>query len=267
MALTREQVDKFTILRVTAGSRMLGLNNPDSDTDTLGIMIEPINEAMGVGAPFEQWVNEKEQTQIYGLRKWIRLALKSNPSMISLLWAKGPGVVQKVDARGAQLQELAPKIVSRRAASAFLGYLQAQRQRLLGNTSNRGHGPMREVLIKAHGFDTKYAMHMLRLGMQGVELLETGRLSIPMRDADRTYLMGVRNGAASLNDCLTRAGELEAALKDLFTSSPLPEDPATEEVEEWMTRMYLRNWSAQRTAQDAIEDASIFASYKAGELV
>jgi predicted nucleotidyltransferase len=263
--MTREQVDQCTILRTVAGSRMLGLNTPESDTDLLGIMIEPIEEAMGVGAPLEQWVNEKEQIQIYGLRKWIRLALKGNPSMISLLWVGGEAL-QAIDARGAQLQELAPKIVSRRAASAFLGYLQAQRQRLLGLSSNRGHGPMREVLIKAHGFDTKYAMHMLRLGMQGVELLETGKLTIPMKEEDRTYLLAVRHGEHDLQACLTRAGELEANLKDLFTSSPLPEDPDTEAVEKWMLRMYLRNWSAARQAKDVLEDAKWFNVVATGGL-
>jgi len=45
-----------------------------------------------------------------------------------------------------------------------------------------------------YGFDTKYAMHMLRLGFQGVELLTTGRLSLPMREPERSYLLDVRRG-------------------------------------------------------------------------
>ena len=45
-----------------------------------------------------------------------------------------------------------------------------------------------------YGFDTKYAMHMLRLGFQGVELLTTGRLSLPMREPERSFLLDVRRG-------------------------------------------------------------------------
>ena len=33
----------------------------------------------------------------------------------------------------------------------------------------------RPELIAAHGYDTKYAGHVLRLGYQGIEFLETGR--------------------------------------------------------------------------------------------
>src|SRR5688572_31106775 len=47
----------------------------------------------------------------------------------------------------------------------------------------RSHRPELEEM---YGFDTKYAMHMLRLGFQGVELLTTGRLNLPMRSEEHT---------------------------------------------------------------------------------
>jgi hypothetical protein len=94
-----------------------------------------------------------------------------------------------------------------------------------------------------YGFDTKYAMHMLRLGFQGVELLTTGRLSLPMRDPERSYLLDVRRGKVSEQECLTRAGELERELADLATSSPLPPAPDEARVEEWVLDAYRRSWS------------------------
>ena len=265
--MTEAQVNDCTILRGVAGSRMLGLNTPESDTDILGICIEPIGSAMGVGAPFEQWVDEKAQTQIYGLRKFVRLALKGNPSMLCLLWMNPESGLLIRDARGSQLQELAPNIVHRKATGAYLGYLQAQKQRLLGERSNRGHGPMRPSLIEQHGFDTKYAMHMLRLGIQGVELQQTGRLQLPMAEHDRTFLMSVRNGEVPLQACLTQAGEYEALLKDLYETGPLPLEPDTQAVEAWMVKMYLRNWSATRTLQDRAEDAARVQTGEPGRIL
>lgn len=121
--------------------------------------------------------------------------------------------------------------LSRRVQGPYLGYLQAQKQRLTGERGQkRIHRPGLEEM---YGFDTKYATHMLRLGFQGVELLTTGRLSLPMREPERSYLLDVRRGKVSEQDCLTRAGELERELAELEATSALPEAPAEGQVEEW----------------------------------
>src|SRR5205809_968841 len=71
------------------------------------------------------------------------------------------------------------------------------------------------------GYDTKYAMHMVRLGFQGVELLETGRITLPMPAAQRGFTMAIRRGEVDLNEVLTRAGELEQRISDLKDTSPV----------------------------------------------
>jgi hypothetical protein len=85
-------------------------------------------------------------------------------------------------------------------------------------------------------------MHMLRLGFQGVELLTTGRLSLPMREPERSFLLDVRRGKVSEQECLTRAGALERELADLATASPLVDEPQEERVEEWVISAYRRRW-------------------------
>src|SRR5215813_14957176 len=140
------------------------------------------------------------------------------------------------DEVGAELRAITPSIVSRRLLDPFLGYLQAQKQRLTGERGQkRIHRPELEAM---YGFDTKYAMHMLRLGYQGVELLNTGRLSLPMREPERSFLLDVRRGKVSEQECLTRAGELEQQLVDLATTSPLPEEPDEARVEDWVIGAY-----------------------------
>ncbi len=86
-------------------------------------------------------------------------------------------------------------------------------------------------------------MHMLRLGFQGVELLTTGRLNLPMREPARSFLLDVRRGKVSEQECLTRAGELEQELSDLAAISPLPEEPDAERVETWVIDTYRRQWA------------------------
>jgi uncharacterized protein len=148
---------------------------------------------------------------------------------------------QLVYCDGAELRALTPSIVSRRVQGPFLGYLQAQKQRLTGERGQkRIHRPELEEM---YGFDTKYAMHMLRLGFQGVELLTTGRLNLPMREPARSFLLDVRRAKVSEQECLTRAGELEQELSDLAAMSPLAEEPNEERVGKWVLDAYRRRWS------------------------
>jgi uncharacterized protein len=255
--VNRDTAERSTILRGLVGSTVHGLNVNDGieDRDEMGVCIEPLAEAMALWAPFEQFIYrsaaEREGRQdarssagdldltIYSLRKWMRLALRGNPTILLLLFTPEDQLVQ-CDSFGRELRSLAPRIISRRVQAPYLGYLQAQKQRLTGERGQkRIHRPELEEM---YGFDTKYAMHMLRLGFQGVELLTTGRLSLPMREPERSYLLDVRRGKVSEQECLTRAGELEQELSDLETTSPLPDSPDEEQIEAWMLDAYGRSW-------------------------
>jgi hypothetical protein len=154
---------------------------------------------------------------IFSLRKFLRLAMQGNPQICNACSCRRR-CVSAGRAIGAKLQELAPLIVSRHAGARYLGYLEAQRQRLLGE---RGQKKVNRPELEAkHGFDTKYAMHILRLGFQGVELMTTGKLTLPMaRRIARSSTPRARRGA-DLQDVLTKAGELERQIKDLLLDAP-----------------------------------------------
>jgi len=49
-------------------------------------------------------------------------------------------------------------------------------------------------------------MHAVRLGYQGIELLETGRLTLPMAEPARSRVMAVRLGERSFEEVLKAAG-------------------------------------------------------------
>jgi hypothetical protein len=256
--MNRETAERCTILRGLVGSTVHGLNVNDGieDRDEMGICVEPFEDAMALGDPFEQFIYrsaaEREgrsnarstggdlDLTIYSLRKWVRLALKGNPTILLLLFTPDDQLVF-CDELGAELRALTPAIVSRRVQGPFLGYLQAQKQRLSGERGQkRIHRPELEEM---YGFDTKYAMHMLRLGYQGVELLTTGRLSLPMREPERSFLLDVRRGKVDEQECFTRATALEQELTALAETSPLPAEPDEARVEKWMIDVYRRRWA------------------------
>jgi uncharacterized protein len=255
--VNREEAERCTILRGLVGSTVHGLNVDDGieDRDEMGVCVEPLQHAMALRSPFQHFIYrsavEREGREgarsmagdldltIYSLRKWMRLALKGNPTILLLLFTPEDQLVS-CDALGSELRALTPAIISRRIQAPVLGYLQAQKQRLTGERGQkRIHRPELEEM---YGFDTKYAMQMLRLGFQGVQLLTTGRLSLPMREPERSFLLNVRRGTITEQECLIRAGELEQQLTDLAVTSPLPEEPDESRVEQWVFGAYRRRW-------------------------
>src|SRR5207302_1969195 len=105
-----------------------------------------------------------------------------------------------------ELRGLARAFASKRAGKAFLGYMEQQRQRMVGQRGRAGR-----VRVMPNGeIDWKYAMHMLRLGLQGVEFPETGRLTLPMREPFGEALRNVRQGTERFDWVIEWAESLEA---------------------------------------------------------
>jgi len=79
-------VEKRTILKVKHGSHAYGLNTPESDIDYRGVCIEPFDHTVSVENNFEQLEEHVSKgfpvdSTIFGLFKFIRLAIPSNPNV------------------------------------------------------------------------------------------------------------------------------------------------------------------------------------------
>lgn len=248
---SREIAEQHTILLSTVGSTAHGLALPGTDDhDEMGVCIEPPSYVIGL-RHFEQDVfrtrPEGVRSQfgdtdrvVYSARKFCRLALSGNPSILTLLYAEDI-VLNTI--YGESLLGIRDAFSARPAGKAFLGYMTQQRQRLLGERGQMN--VKRPELVEAHGYDTKYAMHMLRLGYQGVEFLETGALNLPMDDYPREWILSVRRGERDLNEVLTMAGVLEQRLSDLLDTSPLPDQPDRNRVNGWLIDTYADYWSEE----------------------
>jgi hypothetical protein len=172
---------------------------------------------------------------IYSARKWARLALAGNPTVLLVLFVPDEEVVYR-DEAGTELVANAERFVSRLAAHRFLGYLNAQKH---GMNSARG----RPELIEAHGYDTKHAAHALRLGLQGIELLATGRMTLPVPEPHRSYLRAIRRGERPLAEVLDAITDAETRLAGLRESDAVPAEPDRRWVDDWLHRSYTDYWA------------------------
>lgn len=249
-----QQCEKLTILKILAGSHIHGLNIPQSDRDEEAIILEPLEEAFGIGNSFEELILESPEKDVkyVSLRKWCRLALKGNPNFLLALFAPQENILV-MDSRGAQLRELREAFLSQQSIKSHLGYLKGQRHRMLSG-SHGGRGKPRQDKIEEFGFDTKYAMHLIRLSLQGLELATRGTITLPVPEPMREHLLAIRHGLVPLKVILEMADDLESQMKTALDSpdQKLPKEPDYEKVEGWMRVMYLRNWYAEQTHRDIV---------------
>ena len=110
-------------------------------------------------------------------------------------------------------------------------------------TGQSGAHTNRPELVAVHGYDTKFAMHALRLGVQGIELLTTGRITLPVPEPDRRYLRSVRRGEVEQAEVVEAVATAERELELLATSAALPAQPDSDWVNSWLHRSYTSYWS------------------------
>lgn len=255
ISLSQSIAEPNTIVRAVVGSTVHGLEiEGTDDRDEMGVCLEPPEYVIGLNH-FEQWVY-RDQPQgvrsqpgdldltIYSARKYVSLVLKGNPTILTLLFVpKEHTILETLD--GASLRIQGQKWLSRKAGQAFLGYLTAQKERLVGERGQKAVN--RPELVEKYGYDTKYAGHVIRLGYQGIELMTTGKLELPMKDPARQLIRDVREGKHTLDYVLTHAGILEKELKLAIDQSVLPEEPNRDAANKWLYDSYQFHWEMKNS--------------------
>lgn len=243
---------RTTILEGIVGSTVHGTSVKDGleDLDLMAVVVEDMATFAGFNSS-DTWTTRTKPMGVrseagdvdhvaYGLRKYLNLALKGNPSILLLLFVP-ESAIREITPEGRGLRELASAIVSKAAYMPFRGYMRQQHERLLGLRGQRN--VTRPELVEKYGYDTKYAAHVVRLGLQGAELLSTGRLSLPMRDAERELCVKVRTGGFTLAAVSEQIIIAERGLDYAYAASQLPERADWQRVERWMLDTYLAHWS------------------------
>ena len=129
---------------------------------------------------------------VYSLRKYLRLAVKGNPTALLPLYAPAADVIV-VSPLGQELRALAPAVLARRAGRRLLGYIDPHRRRV------RGDGPRPRVPHRAEeggrdGREWKGAAQGPQLAYQGLEVARDARLTLPMPERERERVLQVKRG-------------------------------------------------------------------------
>jgi uncharacterized protein len=229
------------------GSELHGAKVGETDdTDLYGVYIEDPEHALGLNSR-EHFVwstagddrrngPDDVDVTLYSLRKWAGMAAKGNATALHFLFANPHDVDPHT---WHKIQKDQSVFLSRTSAKQFLGFADSQFKRLTGEKGSGKKGQRPEYIGK-FGYDTKAAMHGLRLLYECMELMQNGRITLPRPEKD--LLIEVRGGSWTLERVLQHAQRLFKDVDDSVAKSPLPEKVKRSAISKLIARVHLEFW-------------------------
>lgn len=219
-----------TVYMTRAGSWAYGTNIESSDVDYRGVAIVPPEYYLGPFSKFEQAEVKDPDMTIFCLRKFVTLASQGNPNILELLFTDESDICHdECLLWGWMLRDMRSLFVTKRCRATYAGYATGQLKKIKNNTDNGTPGSLRFERIQRFGFDTKQALHLVRLFRMCREILETGEVNVKRKDA--AELLAIRNGAWTLPELCEYAEHEDSELDAICEKSCLPEAPDVQEIE------------------------------------
>jgi predicted nucleotidyltransferase len=230
---------KNTHYEVITGSVAYGASGDTSDMDIAGFCIPPKSdifphlrgEVFGFGRQiqrFEQYqqhhVDDPEHRKqydftIFSIVKFFQLCMENNPNMLDLLFTPQRCVLH-CSKIGQIVRDNRKMFLSKECFPKFRGYMHAQLSKISQKTNSTN--PKRADLIAKYGYDTKFASHVVRLGLECEQILEEGDLEL---DRNSEILKAIRRGEWSYDHIIHWAQNKETVLDTARAKSTLPLKP------------------------------------------
>ena len=222
------------IYKTYAGSYSYGTTTEDSDEDFRGVCIPPENYLLGLDV-FEQKEYKEFDMIIYSLEKLVRLALQNNPNIIDILFVE-PSHIIYIDELGEELRKLRYDFLSKKIYKTYGGFAYSQLKKMVSVDKN-AKGKRIEYIQK-YGYDTKNAMHLIRLMNMAIEVLMEGELNVFRHDNE--YLLDIRKGKYTKEEIESEYKRLKQLLDQAYVKSILPDKPNYEKVNNWLVSAHKR---------------------------
>lgn len=235
----KELLPENLILLGYRGSIAHGMYVPSSDPtsiddkDIMGVFIAPLSHYAGIHSvkeTKESFIREWDAVH-YEFRKLIRLLIKGNPNVLSLLWLDDNKIIYNTK-WGVSLRENRKLFASKQVYHSFAGYAHGQFKRMTHFKFEGYMGEKRKKLVESLGYDSKNASHLLRLLKMGIEFLNEGTLYVE-RKSDSDMLLSVKRGEWTLEKVQEEANRLFHLCEESYIKSTLPSEPDYEKIDEF----------------------------------
>lgn len=225
------------------GSIAYAVHTPESDIDVVGFAIPAKTEVFphlaghidGFGSrpdPFSSWsqhhvIDVKKQEYdftVYSIIKFFQLCLENNPNMIDSLFTPRRCVLHASNI-GNYVLENRRLFLHKGSCRKFRGYAFSQLAKIRSKQTSQN--PKRQASIDAHGYDVKFAYHVVRLALEAEQILMEGDLNL---EGNAPILRDIRDGAWTLDHLEKWFQAKEIALEELLGKSTLRATPDEEQI-------------------------------------
>lgn len=219
--LTHHDLSQHVMYRCIVGSRAYGLDHDASDTDRRGIYLPPASLHWSLYGVPEQIESPETEECYWELQKFLTLALKANPNVLETLYTP---LVEHATPLAVELLDMRSTFLSKLVYQTFNGYAMSQFRKI-------------EQDVRAKGsIKWKHAMHLIRLLHAGIATLRSGELSVMVHPTHRDELMAIREGQIPWEQVDQRRQLLHAQFDRAFDSTPLPDRPDYNRVNDYLIR-------------------------------
>lgn len=208
-ALTDELYD-YVIYRCIVGSRAYGLDTASSDTDRRGFYLPPADRQWSFQGVPEQLENKASEECYWELQKFMLMALKANPNVLECLYTP---LVETVTPLAQELLDNRQLFLSKMVYQTYNGYVLSQFKKLEQDLRNRGE------------IRWKHAMHLIRLLLSGIGVLQTGQLTVRVQPEQRDLLLQIKQGQLAWPEIDRLRLQLHSEFDAAFAATALPERP------------------------------------------
>jgi uncharacterized protein len=222
-------------MKLLVGSRLYGLNDQNSDYDERVVLYDHPDYMFGTERPFEvETANDGTDTVYYSLRHFFGLCLKGNPTMLETLFVP-VDMVHQGRVFYERLALVRDAFLSKNVRAPYFNYALSQRN--LVARRRVPTGSTHDKYVNAYGYDTKAASHLLRLCVQGTEVLTTGYMDVRLQGENLAMCRAVKFGQVSYEEFDKLVGEKLSELEN--AKCVLPDQPSRGVVNKFLTGLYM----------------------------
>ncbi len=203
------------IYRIISGSHAYGTTTETSGTDIRGIFLPSIRECLGLDS-ISTFTDVTKDIMLHPIQKYARLLASSNPSIIEWLFVP-PTCIEVINPAFDLFIKRRFDFLSKNIYRSYKGYANDEYARIFKLTGKTGN--KRRECILENGYNTKSAMHVVRLLAEGIEILRTGKLTMPCPNAK--LLLDIKVGNKGFSTVKSIIVDLEKELDEAFAESPL----------------------------------------------
>jgi predicted nucleotidyltransferase len=215
--------EKCAVLKISlSGSYAYGTNHADSDLDVRGVFMWPKKKFLLLGTPADELTtSELTDFKLFEVKKFIHLCTRGNPHQLELLFSEIIGNCASYYLFEQYIEKDRIALLGKQAIrDAYLGFAKSERYQLMKQEDSKRRN--------------KRWRHVFRLLYQGMQLLESGDMTVRLPDSVIRAYNDISNGVWSDEYLMQMSDEQINQFEKRYEESHLPQNANMDKANEML---------------------------------